>query len=62
MTFCTLLTLTFTASYVAYKKASTLSHSLYNYLLYFTLYFVTTVLKLKMCDFSGQTFKGSEML
>jgi hypothetical protein len=36
MTICSLLSLTFTAGYVTYKTASALSHSLYNYLLYFT--------------------------
>ena len=35
MTICSLLSLTFTASYVIYKKAITLSHPLYNYVLYF---------------------------
>jgi hypothetical protein len=35
-TICSLLSLTFTASCVTYKTAITLSHSLYNYLLYFT--------------------------
>jgi len=34
-TICSLLSSTCTASHVTYKKAITLSHSLYNYLLYF---------------------------
>jgi hypothetical protein len=56
-TICSVLTLNFTASRVTYKKS--------NYPFTFIVHlptvfhvFVTTVSKLKMCDFSGETFKG----